>query len=138
MTRRLVTYVAVAYLLAVTFPFSANAATTATASKEHHNSSHHSGKSSSAPKIDLNSAPESQLTTLPGIDEAKAQKIVSMRPYKSTNQIVEKGILTKAEFATIEHHVIAKQPKSETKTAEKPASKDAMKSAGSTEGSTTK
>ena len=141
MTRRLVSYVAVASLLAVAIPLSAHAATTAAKSTEQHSSTHHSGKSTATPKIDLNKASESQLMTLPGVDEAAAQKIVSMRPYKNANQVVSKGILTKEQFATIEHHVTATQPKSEkseAKSAEKPASKDAMKSAGSTEGSTTK
>ncbi|HET9952834.1 MAG TPA: helix-hairpin-helix domain-containing protein [Candidatus Eisenbacteria bacterium] len=136
MTRRLVSYVAVAYLLAVTLPFSAQAATTAAAAKEHHTAAHHSGKAAAAPKIDLNSAPESQLAALPGIDEATAQKIVSMRPYKNSNQIVAKGIVTKEEFTKISHQVIARQPKPEAKSAEKPASKDAMKAPGSTEGTT--
>lgn len=138
MTRRLVSYVAVAYLLAVTLPFSAQAATTSAKSAEHHSGAHHSGKSASMPKIDLNKAPESELATLPGVDAATAAKIVSMRPYKNANQVVSKGILTKEQFATIEHHVTASQPKSEAKTAEKSATKEAPKAAGSTEGTTTK
>ena len=138
MTRRLVSYVAVAYLLAVTLPFSAHAATTAAKSAEHHSSTHHSSKPAAAPKIDINSASETELAAIPGIDAATAAKIVSMRPYKNSNQLVSKGIVTKDEFTKISHQVIAKQPKSEAKTAEKPATKEAPKAAGSTEGTTTK
>jgi DNA uptake protein ComE-like DNA-binding protein len=140
MTRRLVSYVAVAYLLAVTLPFTAHAATqsaTTAKSAEHHSSTHHSSKPAT-PKVDLNKASETELATLPGVDAATAAKIVSMRPYKSANQVVAKGILTKEQFATIEHHVTASQPKSEAKTAEKSTAKEAPKAAGSTEGSTTK
>jgi DNA uptake protein ComE-like DNA-binding protein len=143
MTRRLVSYVAVAYLLAVTLPFSAHAATTTAKSTEHHSSTHHSSsKSAAAPKIDINSASETELAAIPGIDAATAAKIVSMRPYKNSNQLVSKGIVTKDEFTKISHQVIAKQPKSEAKseakTAEKPMTKEAPKAAGSTEGTTTK
>jgi competence protein ComEA len=134
MTRRLITYFAVAYLLAVTLPSAASAAGATTAAKgkavhEHH----HTMKAAATPKVDLNSAPESDLTALPGIDEATAQKIVSMRPWKNSSQLVAKNVVTKEEFTKIRTKVIARQ---ETKKADNAATKEAPKTSGSSEGTT--
>src|SRR5512147_1270900 len=137
MTRRLVTYVAVAYLLAVTLPSAASAAGAATAAKgkavhEHH----HSMKAPATPKIDLNTAPESDLTALPGIDEATAQKIVSMRPFKSSQQLVSKNIVTKEEFTKIRNRVTARQSSMESKKSDNAAAKATPQTPGSSEGTT--
>jgi len=133
MTRRLVTYVAVAYLLAVTLPTIAHAANAATAAKHTTAAKHHaSTKAPATPKIDLNSAPESDLTALPGIDEATAQKIVSGRPWKNSSQLVAKNVVTKEEFTKIRTKVIARQ---EAKKADA-AAKEEPKAPGSTEGTT--
>lgn len=73
-----------------------------------HTSSTH--KSSSKPHVELNSATREQLMTLPGIDEAKASKIIESRPFKSKNDLMAKGIVDKAEFQKIESKVAVKQP----------------------------
>lgn len=129
MTRRIVAHVAVAYLLAVTLPLAANAATTASAAKGHSSYATHAAKPPAAPKIDLNAASETEIATLPGIGATMAQKIVSMRPYKNSNQLVAKGIVTKEEFSKIRNHVTAKQS---TMVSKAPAAK----TPGSAEGTT--
>jgi DNA uptake protein ComE-like DNA-binding protein len=118
MNRRLVVHVAVAYLLALTIPLAANAgaATTAAAAKGHPSHATHATKPPATQKIDLNAAPESEIATLPGIDAATAQKIVSMRPYRSSNQLVAKGIVTKEEFTKIRTRVTARPSTMESKT----------------------
>lgn len=55
----------------------------------------------SAGKIDLNTASESQLTSLPGIDIAKADAIVAARPYDTPRDLVRKGVLTPAQYHRI-------------------------------------
>ena len=134
MTRRLVTYVAVAYLLAVTLPSAAHAAGT-TMAKHHAAAKHHTAaKAPATPKVDLNTAATSDLTALPGIDDATAQKIVSMRPYTKSSQLVSKNIVTKEEFSKIRSRVIARQePK---KAAEKAETKEAPKAAEPAAGTT--
>ena len=129
MTRRLVAHIAVAYLLAASLPLAANAATTAAAAKVHPSHGAHAAKPPAAPKVDLNVASENELATLPGIDATMAQKIVSMRPYKNSNQLVAKGIVTKEEFSKIRSHVTAKQSTMESKS-------PAAKTPGSAEGTT--
>jgi len=135
MTRRLVTYVAVAYLLAVTLPMSAHAATTA-AHKASATKEHHMAKAAAAPRVNLNTASETDLTALPGIDEATAQKIVSMRPYKSSSQLVSKKIVTKDQFTKIRTLVTARAEKAQAKSAEKPSDNSATKAPDSSEGTT--
>jgi len=114
MTRRLVTYVAVAYLLAASLPLVANAATAGAAAKSR--ASHtHAAKAPATPKLDLNAASETDLAALPGIDAPLAQKIIAMRPYKNSNQLVAKGIVTKEEFGKIRNKVTARQSTMESK-----------------------
>lgn len=66
-----------------------------------------SAASASADKLDLNSASASDLSKLPGIDAARADKIVAGRPYRAKNQLVSKGILTADEYAAVKDQIIA-------------------------------
>ncbi len=52
-------------------------------------------------RIDLNSASEADLTSLPGITVVKARQIIRNRPYKSTHDLVNGGVLTEHQFDEI-------------------------------------
>src|SRR5215510_2276149 len=57
--------------------------------------------------VDLNSATKEQLMTVPGIDEATADKIIAGRPYKSKNELKSKKIVPGATYSKISPHVMA-------------------------------
>jgi len=69
-------------------------------------------KAAEAPKkdkMDINSASEAELATLPGIGEARAKAIVKGRPYKGKDDLVQKKVLSKSVYAKIKDDIIAKQ-----------------------------
>lgn len=141
MTRRTVAYVAAAYLLAVTIPMAAHATTTAgqksaasAKSAAAAKGGHHAAKAAAMPKIDINTASESDLAALPGMDEATAQKIIAARPFKNSSQVLSKGLVSKEEFGKIRNRITARQSSMESKAGTKPAEKTP---AGSTEGTST-
>src|ERR1700735_73018 len=55
--------------------------------------------------LGLNSATETDLTSLPGISRTDAQRIIHGRPYRSTNELVSKGILPETEYNKIRDYV---------------------------------
>jgi len=59
--------------------------------------------------MDINSASEKDLATLPGIGDARAAAIVKGRPYKGKDDLVQKKILTKKVYDGIKDQIIAKQ-----------------------------
>jgi DNA uptake protein ComE-like DNA-binding protein len=59
--------------------------------------------------IDLNSATEDQLKTLPGIGDAFAKAIVKNRPYHAKNDLVKMKLIPSATYKKIADKVIAKQ-----------------------------
>ena len=60
-----------------------------------------------AAEIDLNSATEAELKTLPGIGDAYAKKIIAGRPYANKTQLVSKGVVPQATYDKIAASVIA-------------------------------
>jgi len=59
--------------------------------------------------LDLNSASQEDLTTLPGISGADADRIIAGRPYDSPNDLMSRRILSKAKFDQISDRVKAKK-----------------------------
>jgi len=64
--------------------------------------------------VDLNSASRSELTTLPGIGAAEADRIIANRPYLTTTELVTKKVLPVGPFVSLKHLVVA-MPKSVSK-----------------------
>jgi hypothetical protein len=58
--------------------------------------------------LDLNAATRDQLTTLPGITVAEADRVIAGRPYGDPNELVSRHIISKAEFDKISDRVTAK------------------------------
>jgi DNA uptake protein ComE-like DNA-binding protein len=59
--------------------------------------------------MDINTASEKELATLPGIGEARAKAIVKGRPYKGKNELLDKKIVPENVYNDIKEKIIAKQ-----------------------------
>jgi DNA uptake protein ComE-like DNA-binding protein len=93
------------------------AAPSKSTTKTHHTTSTStSSTKSTAPKLDLNTASAEELAKLPGLDAAKADKIVADRPYKSRSDLVNKKIITKSEYSKIENHIMVKSSSTKSST----------------------
>jgi DNA uptake protein ComE-like DNA-binding protein len=57
--------------------------------------------------INVNSASQDDLKTLPGIDEATARRIADNRPYDTAGDMVRKHVISKTEFDRIAGKVTA-------------------------------
>jgi DNA uptake protein ComE-like DNA-binding protein len=62
---------------------------------------HSSSTAAGSARLDLNSASEADLASLPGISVAKAKQIVDHRPYASSHDLVKSGLLTERQFDQI-------------------------------------
>ena len=64
--------------------------------------------------MDINSASETELATLPKIGEARSKAIVKGRPYGGKDDLLKKKIIPKDAYEAVKDLVIAKQaPKAE-------------------------
>ena len=59
--------------------------------------------------IDINSATEAQLSTLPGIAKARSEAIIKGRPYKGKDELVSKKIVPQNVYDEIKDKIIAHQ-----------------------------
>jgi len=58
-------------------------------------------------KLNLNSASKDQLASLPGISSREADQIIEARPFKSTDELVTRHILSKDEYDKIADRITA-------------------------------
>ena len=75
--------------------------------------------------MDINSATDKELASLPKIGEAKAKAIIKGRPWGGKDDLVKKKVLSQAEYDAIKDLIIAKQAKKEE--AKKDTPKEAPK-----------
>lgn len=59
--------------------------------------------------LDLNTASEADLKTIPGIGDAYAKKIIENRPYQGKDELVSKNVIPQATYAKIKGQIIARQ-----------------------------
>ena len=63
--------------------------------------------------MDVNSASEKDLATLPKIGEARAKAIVKGRPYNGKDDLINKKVIPQDAYDAIKDMIIAKQAKKE-------------------------
>jgi len=88
-------------------------ATTAPAKATTSTTTHHSstkGKTTHAPKTDLNTASKEDLMKLPGVDDATADKIIAARPFKSHSELESKNLVTKEQYKKLSAMVTVAPP----------------------------
>ena len=68
-------------------------------------------KDAKAELIDINTADEKTLTTLKGIGDVTAKKIIKSRPYSGKDDLVKKSIVSEKVYNDIKDQIIAKQKK---------------------------
>jgi DNA uptake protein ComE-like DNA-binding protein len=66
----------------------------------------HDGKPA-ATQIDINAASANQLASLPGMNDARAKRIMRGRPYSTPHELVSKGVLTEDQFQQISGQITA-------------------------------
>jgi len=62
---------------------------------------------SSGPVININTASEAQLDSLPGVGQVTAGKIIDARPYADTQELLDKKIVGQATFDKIKDQISA-------------------------------
>jgi DNA uptake protein ComE-like DNA-binding protein len=58
-------------------------------------------------RTDINHASFQQLVKVPGMTETWAQRIIRFRPYRSKNELLDKGIVTSQIYDRIKDYIIA-------------------------------
>jgi DNA uptake protein ComE-like DNA-binding protein len=58
--------------------------------------------------VNINTATEEQLEALPGMDAVHAKRIVAARPYQSSDDLVKRRLVSKAEYNRIAAQVVAR------------------------------
>jgi DNA uptake protein ComE-like DNA-binding protein len=58
--------------------------------------------------LDLNTATEEQLKSLPGISSETAARIVANRPYRSTHDLIDRRLVTSSQYDQIASRITVK------------------------------
>ena len=58
-------------------------------------------------QVNINDATADQLEALPGIDAVRARRIIAARPYQSSDDLVKRHLVSKAEYDRIAGQVVA-------------------------------
>ena len=58
--------------------------------------------------VDINSATENQLTTLPGVGPSLADKIIQNRPYDHAHDLVKKGVMDQQTFDKASSRIVVR------------------------------
>jgi len=66
------------------------------------------GATAAADLVDINSATNDQLKSLPSIGDAYSERIVDGRPYRTKHDLVLKKIIPQVTYSTIQDMIIAK------------------------------
>jgi len=64
---------------------------------------------SSDTRLDLNSATKGQLTSLPGITDDAADRVIAARPYSNVHQLLDKHIISRDEYDKVANSITVKQ-----------------------------
>ena len=67
-----------------------------------------SDKSDAKHTVDINSASKSTLTSLPGIDDESADRIIANRPYHSVDELLTKRLVIRGEYDRIASRITAR------------------------------
>ena len=59
-------------------------------------------------RMDINKASAEDLKTLPGVDDARARKIMDARPYSDSSDLVKKHVVSGAEYDRISDKITAR------------------------------
>lgn len=62
-------------------------------------------------RVDINHATVSQLLQVPGMTETWAARIVRFRPYRTKQDLIDKGVVTSQVYDRIKDYVIAHREK---------------------------
>src|SRR5690349_10040022 len=66
-----------------------------------------SRETEAAKVVNINSASEKELLSLPDVTKQRAEAIIQHRPYKDINELVSRGIIPKNEYNQINDRIIA-------------------------------
>ena len=77
--------------------------------------------------MDINTASEKELASLPKIGEARAKAIVKGRPYNGKDDLINKKVIPQDAYDAIKDMIIAKQAKKEEAKKEEPKKDDKKK-----------
>lgn len=72
-------------------------------------------KAATLKQIDINTATEAELKSIPGIGDAYAAKIIAGRPYAKKDQLKSRNILPAPVYEQVKDNLVAKQIKKDDK-----------------------